>query len=166
MNIHFKGKLISTSVFVSPLFDAIHTASISVFILVLILLVYLFRNKLKETIIPFKGIIYNQKKNVFFYKRKPILLFDDQEKRLLIYLLEHLNQYISLNELNQLFENKPETGTYAATIKRRELIINSFLYKVSKLTGIEENELSIERKNATDKRIKDIWLLPNLLKSE
>ncbi|MGO4819694.1 toxin-antitoxin system YwqK family antitoxin [Flavobacterium sp. W22_SRS_FP1] len=159
----FKGKLISTSVFVSPLFDAIYISGILVLILVLILLVYLYRNKLKETIIPFKGIIYNQKKNMFFYKRKPILLFDDQEKKLLIYLLEHLNQYLSLNELNQLFENKPETGTYAATIKRRELIINSFLFKVSKLTGIDENELLIERKNATDKRIKDIWLLPNLL---
>ena len=42
----------------------------------------------------------------------------------------------------------------------------SLLTKVSKITGIEENKLILERKNSEDKRIKDILLLPDLLKIE
>ena len=162
----FKGELLSTSVFVSPLLGVTELGSILVFLLILSLLLYRFRNKLKEIIRPFNGIIYNQKKKAYYFKGNPILLFDDQEKKLLTYLLEHLNQFISLNELNQLFENRLETETYWATVKRREQIVNSFLNKVSKITGIGENELLIDRKNALDKRLKDVWLLPNLLKRE
>ena len=113
---------------------------------------------------PFKGIVYKQKKQVFFHKGKPIPIFDDQDKKVLFYLLEHINQYVSLNELNQLFENNGIVETFSATIKRREQAVSGLLAKVSKITGIEEKELVIERKNAEDKRIKDILLLPNLLK--
>jgi hypothetical protein len=38
------------------------------------------------------------------------------------------------------------------------------LNKVSKLTGVPEEELLLERKNLEDKRLKDLLLLPKLLK--
>ena len=82
------------------------------------------------------------------------------------YILEHLNQYVSLNDLNQLFENKGQVETISATVKRREQAVSGLLAKVSKITGIEENKLQLERKNSDDKRIKDILLLNNLLKKE
>ncbi len=162
---NFRGKLKSTTVFINPLepdFNYLATSSAS--ILVLILLLYLFRKQLKSIFKPFKGIVYSQKKQVFIYKWKPIISFDEQDKKVLLYLLEHLDQYVSLNELNQLFENKSGVETFSATIKRREQAVNSLLIKVSKLTGIDEKELALERKNSEDKRIKDIMLLPNLLK--
>lgn len=161
----FKGKLKSTSVFISPLVDYTYYMAISlVSLLALILLLYLFWKQIKAIITPFKGIVYNQEKQIFLYRGKPILLFDDQDKKLLFYLLEHLDQYVSLNELNQLFENNGGVETISAIVKRREQAVNGLLAKVSKLTGLAEKDLMFERKNTEDKRIKDVLLLPNLLK--
>ena len=141
----FRGELKSTSVFISPLEpDLNYLAIISVSFLVVISMLYLFRKPLKLFFKPFKGIIYNQQKHSFWYKRKLIISFDEKEKKVLLYLLERLDQYVSLNELNQLFENNTET--FSATIKRRELAVNGLLIKVSKITGISEKELTLERK--------------------
>ena len=160
----FKGKLKSTSVFITPLVNYNYyliTASIS--LLVLIVVWFMFKRQLISIFRPFKGILYNSKKENFTYKRKTIL-FEEQEKLILFYLFEHLNQYISLNELNQLFEKNKQHETISATVKRREQAVSGLLTKISKITGIEENKLILERKNNDDKRIKDILLLPNLLK--
>ena len=161
----FKGKLKSTTVFITPLEtykNYLVTSSVS--ILVLILLLYLFRKQLKSIFKPFRGIVYNQQKQIFYYRSKPINIFDEQDKKVLFYLLEHSDLYVSLNELNQLFENRNIVETISATIKRREQAVNGLLVKVSKITGIDEKDLALERKNAEDKRIKDILLLPKLLK--
>ena len=97
-------------------------------------------------------------------KGKPITVFEESEKRLLRYLVESNNQFQSLNNLNQLFENNGQSETISAIVKRREQAVSGLLTKVSKITGIEENKLILERKNSVDKRIKDILLLPDLLK--
>lgn len=163
----FRGKLKSTTVFISPLVDYnYYMATSSASFLVLILLVYLLRKKIKAISKPFKGITYNQQKQLFLCRGKTITLFEEQEKKVLFYLLDHQNQFVSLNELNQLFENIGSAETFSATVKRREQAVNGLLAKVSKITGIDEKELALERKNAEDKRIKDILLLPNLLKRE
>ena len=161
----FKGKLKSTSVFITPLDDYTYCMRITLTsLLLLILLLYLFKSQLMSIFMPFKGILYNSKKDNFTYKRKTIL-FEEQEKLILFYLFDHLNQYISLNELNQLFEKNKQPETISATVKRREQAVSGLVSKVSKICGIEENKLILERKNSTDKRIKDILLLPNLLKT-
>jgi hypothetical protein len=69
-----------------------------------------------------------------------------------------------LNQLNELFENPAQPETQSAIFKRREQAINGLLNKVSKLTGIPEEELLLERKNLEDKRLKDLLLLPKILK--
>jgi hypothetical protein len=160
----FKGKLKSTANFISPIDDSsklMYATSIS---FLLIILIVPFRKRLKAIVKPFKGITYNQQKQIFLFKGNSITFFEEQEKKVLFYLLDHQNIYVSLNELNQLFENNGGSETYSATVKRREQAVNGLLAKVSKITGIDENELALERKNAEDKRIKDIMLLPNLLK--
>ncbi len=113
---------------------------------------------------PFKGIVYDSQKDLFLYKRKVIPNFEDNEKKILHFLLSNSNQFVSLNQLNGLFENPAQPQTASAIIKRREQAINGLLTKVSKLTGIPENKLQLEQKNAEDKRLKDLLLLPKLLK--
>lgn len=113
---------------------------------------------------PFKGIVYDSNKDQFLYKRKVIIHFEENEKKILHFLLANSNQFVSLNQLNGLFENPAQPQTASAIIKRREQAINGLLNKVSKLTGIPENQLQLEQKNMEDKRLKDLLLLPKLLK--
>lgn len=113
---------------------------------------------------PFKGIVYDSQKDQFLYKRKVITHFEENEKKLLNFLLNTMDQFVSLNQLNGLFENPAQPQTASAIIKRREQAINGLLNKVSKLTGIPENKLQLEQKNMEDKRLKDLLLLPKLLK--
>ena len=113
---------------------------------------------------PFKGIVYDSQKDQFLYKRKVITHFEENEKKLLNFLLNTMDQFVSLNQLNGLFENPAQPQTTSAIIKRREQAINGLLTKISKLTGIPENKLQLEQKNTEDKRLKDLLLLPKLLK--
>jgi hypothetical protein len=163
-----KGKLLSTSAFITPLPNDHKIAFFlcSIIILLCLILIFIYRKKIQKKMKSFNGILYNQEKELFFYKNKPIAVFDEQEKRLLLYLLEQNNQFVSLNNLNQLFENSNQPETISATVKRREQTVSRLLTKVSKITGIDEKELIVERKNSEDKRIKDLKILPNLLKME
>ena len=86
------------------------------------------------------------------------------QKIKLFFLFANSNQFVSLNQLNSLFENPSQPQTTSAIIKRREQAINGLINKVSKLTGIPENQLQLEQKNMEDKRLKDLLLLPKLLK--
>ena len=130
----------------------------------LCIILLIFRKNIINKLKPFDGVIYNQKNQLFLYKNKPITIFDEQEKKLLIYLMEQKDQFVSLNNLNQLFENSNQPETFSATVKRREQTVLRLLTKVSKITGIDEKQLLIEQKNSEDKRIKDLKILPNLLK--
>lgn len=160
----FKGKLKSNTAFIIPIFSKkTYVFIISVFLLFFILVLYYFRKHLRKIIKPYKGIIYSKSKKGFLYKGKQII-FEEQEKKILFYLLDNLNKFISLNELNQLFENNGNSESVSAIVKRREQAISGLLTKISKITGIDEKELIIERKNSEDKRIKDLKILPNLLK--
>ena len=113
---------------------------------------------------PFKGIVYDSNKDQFLYNRKPIQHFEENEKKLLYFLMDSIDEFVSLNQINELFENPAQPQTTSAIIKRREQAINGLLNKVSKLTGIPENQLQLEQKNMEDKRLKDLLLLPKLLK--
>jgi hypothetical protein len=160
-----KGNLISSSKLISqPKSDFKNKTIIFLFLIIVIIIFLLFRINIKEIIKPFQGIIYSQNKKGFLYKGNKILIFDEQEMRLLLFLLEQNNQFVSLNNLNQLFENNNQSESISAIVKRREATVTRLITKISKITGIEEKDLILERKNSEDKRIKDLKLLPNLLK--
>jgi hypothetical protein len=110
------------------------------------------------------AIVYNSKTNEFEFKQKKITSFEDNEKKVLYFLLEHPNEFVSLNQLNELFENSKQTESVTTIIKRRELTVNSLIAKVALITEIPESNLLLERKNTEDKRLKDVMLLPNLIK--
>jgi len=163
----YKGKLISTQEFIHPLEkDSFLMVASSISSAVLILVLFIFRKPIKNFVLPFRGILYDTKKQVFLYKGKPMTVFDEQEKKLLYFLLERQEEYISLFELHQLFENPNKSEPFSTIVKRREQVIKGFLLKVSKISGIDEKELVLETKNTEDKRIKDLLLLPNLLKKK
>jgi hypothetical protein len=155
-----KGKLKSTTTFITPSkqTDNLYNALFYLIIFVILTFTLFFRNKIRNILKPFNGVIYLENKQRFLHKRK-VIIFEEQEKIVLNYLLNHINKFISLNELNQLFERNNQFETISATVKRREQAVSSLLIKVSKITGIEENKLLIERKNSEDKRIKDVLLL-------
>jgi len=125
-----------------------------------VLIFFFIRKRKKNTSTK---IIFNRKTNEFEFKQKTITSFEENEKKVLHFLLEHPNEYVSLNTLNELFENSKQTETVTAIIKRRELTVNSLIAKVAMITDIPESDLLLERKNTEDKRLKDVLLLPNLL---
>jgi hypothetical protein len=161
-----KGKFISATTFfeqdTTADFDYTTTGLIVLVIVVLLSIGY------KKRIIlfskPFKGIVFDSQKEVFLHNKKTIIHFEENEKKVLYFLLNHIDQFVSLNQLNELFENPTQPETQSAIIKRREQAVNGLLNKVSKFTGISEEELLLERKNLEDKRLKDLLLLPQLLK--
>jgi CRISPR/Cas system-associated endoribonuclease Cas2 len=164
---NIRGKLKETSFFVKPL-NQNNWLKIILTIISLISTLFLlifYRKKIKNILFPYNGIFYIEKKGCFMHKRK-VIFFEEHEKIILFYLIDRLNQFVSLNELNQLFEKNNQSETISATVKRREQAVSGLLTKVSKITGIEDKKLILERKNSEDKRIKDILLLPNLLKKE
>jgi hypothetical protein len=133
-----------------------------IFILfILVALIILYKKKFRKA--TNTKIILNRKTNHFEFKQKKITSFEENEKKILYFLLEHPNEYVSLNTLNELFENAKQTETVTAVIKRRELAVNGLIAKVALITDIPESDLLLERKNSEDKRLKDILLLPNLL---
>ena len=161
-----KGKYIGTV----PFFIELNNKPIYLLIIGLIVIMILglvvigYKKRIISFQKPFKGIVYDSKKDQFLYNRKPIQHFEENEKKLLYFLMDSIDEFISLNQLNELFENTAQPQTTSAVIKRREQAINGLLNKVSKLTGIPENKLQLEQKNTEDKRLKNLLLLPKLLK--
>ena len=161
-----KGKFIGTvPFFIEPETTPLNYPTMALIGLTLLSLVAIgYQKRIISFKKPFKGIVYDSQKDQFLYKRKVITHFEDNEKKILHFLLSNSNQFVSLNQLNALFENPAQPQTTSAIIKRREQAINGLLTKVSKLTGIPENKLQLEQKNTEDKRLKDLLLLPKLLK--
>ena len=69
-----------------------------------------------------------------------------------------------MNELNKLFENNLLVENFATTIKRRENSVNGLFLKLTLITGLNENEFLISRKNPEDKRIREVKINPTFLK--
>jgi hypothetical protein len=132
-----------------------------IILFILVVLITWYKKKVKKG--PNTKITFNRKTNEFEFKQKKITSFEENEKKILYFLLEHPNEYVSLNTLNELFENAKQTETVTAVIKRRELAVNNLVAKVALITDMPESSLILERKNSEDKRLKDILLLPNLL---
>lgn len=159
-----KGKYLGSEPFILPYggipIEKYGVLGVLVLCVSAVLIFFFIRKSKKNTSAK---IIFNRKTNEFEFKQKTITSFEENEKKVLHFLLEHPNEYVSLNSLNELFENSKQTETVTAIIKRRELTVNSLIAKVAMITDIPESDLLLERKNAEDKRLKDVLLLPNLL---
>ena len=70
---------------------------------------------------------------------------------------------MSLNEFNELF-TLDTSESYAAVTKRREKKLDSFLKLLANTSSYNYEELLVDRKNETDKRIKEVLFLPNIIR--
>lgn len=159
----FIGDLYSNETFIYSKENSITIVFISVFLISLIIVLF-FKNKIFNYLKPFNGIVFSKQNQFFLYKGKQISIFEETEIRILIYLIENSNRFISLNELNKLFENNLLVENIATTIKRRENSVNGLFLKLTLITGLNENEFLISRKNPEDKRIREVKINPTFLK--
>jgi hypothetical protein len=159
-----KGKYLGSEPFILPYggipIEKYGVLGVLVLCVSAVLIFFFIRKSKKNTSTK---ITFNRKTNEFEFKQKTITSFEENEKKVLHFLLEHPNKFVSLNQLNELFENSKQTETLSATIKRREQAVSSLIAKVTMITDFPESDLLLERKNAEDKRLKDVLLLPNLL---
>ena len=163
----FLGKPIEEKEFIMPFYKELSTASFSfgIGILLLILGISIFLKKHnKNRLLPFNGIVFKNENGNCYHKNKLIDNLEEPELRILLYLIKNDNRFVSLNELNQLFDNTNNADNFSSIVKRRELTLNGLLQKLSVLTNLPEKELLINRKNPEDKRIKEIRISPSFIK--
>lgn len=111
--------------------------------------------------IPFQ---YWQKTELLYFKGKKVKHLSEDDIKILNKMALHPNQFISLNEFNEMFTIDYETENYAAIVKRREKKLEVFLKLLANVSSYDIKDLLHERKNDVDKRIKEVLFLPNKIK--
>ena len=163
----FLGKPITQTAFILPFYKEITTIAfgigIGISLLLLGIALYIKKYK-KNSLIPFKGILYKKETGTFYFKNKSIDNLEEIEFRILQYLAENSRQFIPINDLNHLFENDNKTDNYLLIIKKRQLVISGLLQKLTTITRVPENKILINRKNSADKRIKEVMIASSFLK--
>ena len=126
---------------------------------------YLFyTTKNKNNIINNKSIVFDNNSKQLRFKGKNIDAFDVNESKIIIHLIQNQGDYIPLNSLNFLLEQEEIIENYSSTTKRRENTLNSVVTKLSLITGCNESEIILYRKNPNDKRLKEIKLKDHLIR--
>lgn len=99
-----------------------------------------------------------------YFKGKKVKHLSEDDIKILNKIASYPNQFISLNEFNEMFTIDYETENYAAIVKRREKKLDNFLKLLANVSGFDISDLLQERKNEIDKRIKEVLFLPNKIK--
>jgi hypothetical protein len=164
----FLGQQIDQREFIIPFYKERVTAAFGfgIGLLVIMLISFIYRKKSvnKSRPILFRGIVYNKATAQCYYKNKLISNFDETELRVLLFLIEHSDRYISISELNYLFENENDIENYSSVVKKRQVSSAALLKKLNAITSVSENEILLNRKNPEDKRIKEIKIASSFLK--
>lgn len=140
-------------------------STLSVVFILLIIIVYLFiRKKYWFISLIYKTpFIYSIKKDKLFYKGKLVSVLNNYDRLLLEKQLKHKNNYFALSDLNDLFSDSKQHDTMDVLIKRRETKLNSFIKTIAAVSGLSSEKICAFKKNETDKRIKEIQILPNAI---
>jgi hypothetical protein len=138
---------------------------ISVVFILLIIIVYLFiRKKYWFISLIYKApFIYSIKNGKLFYKGKLVSVLNNYDLLLLEKQLKHKNNYFALSDLNDLFSDSKLQDTMDVLIKRRETKLNGFIKTIAAVSGLSSEKICAFKKNETDKRIKEIQILPNAI---
>jgi hypothetical protein len=138
---------------------------ISVVFILLIIIVYLFiRKKYWFISLIYKApFIYFIKNGKLFYKGKLVSVLNNYDRLLLVKQLKHKNNYFALSDLNDLFSDSKQQDTMDVLIKRRETKLNGFIKTIAAVSGLSSEKICAFKKNETDKRIKEIQILPNAI---
>lgn len=107
---------------------------------------------------------YWKESQTLYFKGKKVKHLSEDDIKILNKMASHPNQFISLNEFNEMFTIDYETENYAAIVKRREKKLEVFLKLLANVSSYDIKDLLHERKNEVDKRIKEVLFLPNKIK--
>lgn len=160
----FLGKQVSQQAFILPWYLSFNSTTIIMVILsfVLVLILYIYKRKFR--FIPFNGITFYATNAIFYYRGKPLDTLEDAELLILEYLVQNSYRFVSLNELNHLYENEVNKNNFSTVVKRREVAFASLISKLQILTATNESDILIYQKNKEDKRIKEIKLKESFIK--
>jgi hypothetical protein len=107
--------------------------------------------------------LYSIKRKSLFFKGKRIQLLNQYDILVLEKQLKHKNNYFALSDLNDLFSDSKQQDTMDVLIKRRETKLNGFIKTIAAVSGLSSEKICAFKKNETDKRIKEIQILPNAI---
>lgn len=155
----FLGVIGSQRNFILPWYKNINTIILVVFIILFLIMTTKFHKKIKSLIYKpkFKITYYNDSKE-FYFKGALIESLDYTELQILQILAQNSSRFISLNDLNHIFENEIKSDNFSSIIKRREIAMSKLLNKLQFILSIPFDEIIIFRKNPKDKRLKEIKL--------
>lgn len=135
-----------------------------VFILLIITMYLMIRKKYWFISLIYKTpFIYSIKKDKLFYKGKLVSVLNKYDMLLIEKQLKHKNNYFALSDLNDLFSDSKQQDTMDVLIKRRETKLNGFIKTIAAVSGLSSEKICAFKKNETDKRIKEIQILPNAI---
>ena len=135
-----------------------------IFILLLLWLLYKKRRFISYYLNPTIPFQYWQKTELLYFKGKKVKHLSENDIKILNKMALHPNQFISLNEFNEMFTIDHESENYSAIVKRREKKLEIFLQLLANVSSYDIKDLLHERKNEVDKRIKGVLFLPNKIK--
>jgi hypothetical protein len=155
----FLGVIGSQRNFILPWYKNINTIIVVVLIIIFLIMTTKFHKKIKNLIYKpkFKITYYNDSKE-FYFKGALIESLDYTELQILQILAQNSSRFISLNDLNHIFENEIKSDNFSSIIKRREIAMSKLLNKLQFILSIPFDEIIIFRKNPKDKRLKEIKL--------
>ncbi len=156
---------IQTETFISNPYEKWLYSFVGLVVLSVISILF-YKSKIKNTIQQHKSILFDHKSQKLQFKGKTLDSFDSNELKIITYLIKNQADYIPLNSLNNLFEQDDLTENYSSTTKRREITLNAIITKLSFITGINESDIILYRKNPDDKRMKEIKLKENLIQTK
>lgn len=97
-------------------------------------------------------------KNSLSFATNEGLVLTEAERDLLSLFIAHQEKGIEIHQINDLLNfGDPSIDTLK---KRREQLLKEFKYKLSKHFNIELNEVFLEERMSTDKRMKIMFLNP------
>lgn len=111
--------------------------------------------------IPFQ---YWQETESLYFKGKKVKHLSEDDIKILSKIASHPNEFISLNEFNEMFTIDYENESFYAIVKRREKKLNTFLRLLGNVSCYDFHILLYERKNEIDKRVKEVLFLPKKIK--
>lgn len=107
--------------------------------------------------------IYSIKKGKLFYKGKLVSVLNKYDMLLIEKQFLSKNNFFPLSDLNDLFSDSKQQDTIDVLIKRRETKLNGFIKTIAAVSGLSPDEICAFKKNETDKRIKEIQILPKAI---
>ena len=137
---------------------------VGIFILLMLWFLYKKRRFISYNLSPTVPFQYWQEMEVLYFKGKKVKHLSEDDIKILNKMALHPNQFISLNEFNEMFTIDYENENYSAIVKRREKKLETFLQMIANVSSYDFQDLIHERKNEVDKRIKEVLFLPKKIK--